>query len=432
MCKVKVEQRLLCAPETVRAEMHPAILLLTAVLMAPPATAHVHPHTFLTTPEIIQARGYPAQTHHVTTSDGYVLELHRIPRGRGAAGGARASTLSMSSLQNKIFNRGKNSSINTKENGKVVFLQHCLLCSSADFVMNDPDQALAFILADLGYDVWLGNVRGNVYSRRHVRLSPNQREFWDYSINEIARYDVPAMLTYVREVTGSPTISYVGHSMGTAVFFAMMNYHPQINNWVRVMAAMAPVAYLHNSRFFKIYEDYLELLDVTTAKLGIEEFLMNDPGFAKLASVLCSPLSPVKFICSAIRLFLFGLNSDYVDKNYQSVILAHNPAGISSSVMRHIRQFNVSRQFQAFDYGATRNQREYGSTSPPRYSLARVTVPVGLFWSEGDWLVDPCLCSKEALVSLRLTEDLLCPDLPQDVRQVASELPRSSSTTGFL
>nr|XP_027229347.1 lipase 3-like [Penaeus vannamei] len=288
-----------------------------------------------------------------------------------------------------VVSSGKNSSINTKENGKVVFLQHCLLCSSADFVMNDPDQALAFILADLGYDVWLGNVRGNVYSRRHVRLSPNQREFWDYSINEIARYDVPAMLTYVREVTGSPTISYVGHSMGTAVFFAMMNYHPQINNWVRVMAAMAPVAYLHNSRFFKIYEDYLELLDVTTAKLGIEEFLMNDPGFAKLASVLCSPLSPVKFICSAIRLFLFGLNSDYVDKNYQSVILAHNPAGISSSVMRHIRQFNVSRQFQAFDYGATRNQREYGSTSPPRYSLARVTVPVGLFWSEGDWLVDP-------------------------------------------
>ncbi|XP_069981838.1 lipase 3 [Penaeus vannamei] len=375
--------------------MHPAILLLTAVLMAPPATAHVHPHTFLTTPEIIQARGYPAQTHHVTTSDGYVLELHRIPRGR--RGGGRGEGVNAVD----VVSSGKNSSINTKENGKVVFLQHCLLCSSADFVMNDPDQAFAFILADLGYDVWLGNVRGNVYSRRHVRLSPNQREFWDYSINEIARYDVPAMLTYVREVTGSPTISYVGHSMGTAVFFAMMNYHPQINNWVRVMAAMAPVAYLHNSRFFKIYEDYLELLDVTAAKLGIEEFLMNDPGFAKLASVLCSPLSPVKFICSAIRLFLFGLNSDYVDKNYQSVILAHNPAGISSSVMRHIRQFNVSRQFQAFDYGATRNQREYGSTSPPRYSLARVTVPVGLFWSEGDWLVDPL-----------------------DVRQVASELPQ--------
>ena len=30
--------------------------------------------------ELITSKGYPAQTHYVTTSDGYVLALHRIPR----------------------------------------------------------------------------------------------------------------------------------------------------------------------------------------------------------------------------------------------------------------------------------------------------------------------------------------------------------------
>jgi lysosomal acid lipase/cholesteryl ester hydrolase len=37
-----------------------------------------------------------------------------------------------------------------------------------------------YLLADAGYDVWLGNARGNTYCRRHVKLTAQNKKFWDF------------------------------------------------------------------------------------------------------------------------------------------------------------------------------------------------------------------------------------------------------------
>ena len=57
-----------------------------------------------------------------------------------------------------------------------------------------------------------GNVRGNTYSTNHTTLKPRQAAFWDWSFDEMAAYDLPAMLNYVIEATGAETLSYFGHS----------------------------------------------------------------------------------------------------------------------------------------------------------------------------------------------------------------------------
>lgn len=54
------------------------------------------------------------------------------------------------------------------------------------FVMNLGTRAPAFVLADEGYDVWLGNQRGNVLSRGHKTLTPDNPKYWDFTTAEIA------------------------------------------------------------------------------------------------------------------------------------------------------------------------------------------------------------------------------------------------------
>lgn len=70
-------------------------------------------------PQLVSLHGYPSESHVVVTEDGYLLTLHRIPGGRnhrGPSGGAAARP--------------------------VVFLQHGLLASSADWVLTGPGKSL--------------------------------------------------------------------------------------------------------------------------------------------------------------------------------------------------------------------------------------------------------------------------------------------------
>lgn len=53
---------------------------------------------------------------------------------------------------------------------------------------NATKTCLALILADLGYDIWLGNSRGNRYSRKHVYLNPKFRRYWQFSYITLRTY----------------------------------------------------------------------------------------------------------------------------------------------------------------------------------------------------------------------------------------------------
>lgn len=37
------------------------------------------------------------------------------------------------------------------------------------------------MLADRGYDVWMGNARGNTYSNKHIFLKETDEAFWKFT-----------------------------------------------------------------------------------------------------------------------------------------------------------------------------------------------------------------------------------------------------------
>lgn len=49
--------------------------------------------------------------------------------------------------------------------------------------LNSPEEPLGFVLADYGFDVWVGNVRGTHWSHVHISLSEREKVLEVYASN---------------------------------------------------------------------------------------------------------------------------------------------------------------------------------------------------------------------------------------------------------
>ena len=68
-------------------------------------------------------------------------------------------------------------------------------------------------------------------SKSHVRLEPSSPEFWNWSFEEMAEFDLPAVLNYIKHETRKK-IHYVGHSQGGMIGIVALQ-NPKVSHLIR-------------------------------------------------------------------------------------------------------------------------------------------------------------------------------------------------------
>lgn len=318
------------------------------------------PDAFRNITQLIASRGYPVEEHSVKTEDNFTLGVQRIPHGR-------------TQTDQPLLK-------------PVVFLQHGLLADSSTWVQNYPHDSLGYILADSGFDVWLGNARGNRYSRHNTLYKPCQREFWDWSFQEMAKYDLPAMLEYALNISGQAQLFYIGHSQGTLTGFEAFSTNLKLANKVKLFVALAPIFCLnHTSAFARDVAFTLYPFEELLHPLGEYEFLSGrflefliDIGFCgqKWSEHYCYDVGGI----------IFGFDDPNNNMSRVPIYLSNWPAGTSFKNIIHFGQIIVAGRCQKFDYGREGNLRHYHQYTPPVYDVSKMTTPTAFFYGGKDGL----------------------------------------------
>ncbi|KAK3916016.1 Lipase 1 [Frankliniella fusca] len=310
------------------------------------------PRKLLLTTNLIRKYGYPAEGHYTKTDDGYILRLDRLPR----------------------------------PGAPVVFVGNPLSTGSSAYCFLGND-SFAMKLYDAGYDVWLGNARGNGVAVGHVRLKPSQRQFWDFGLHEHAELDIPAMIDYILHVTGQPSLSYAGISMGSTNLLMLAAVRPEYDKFINGAFLMGPVSDIsqHNN---SVLLSTLHSLENTTSRLMPGQI----PGGALIRQFVGSICT--RFMrrgratnhCPLLKALgdLMG-GAGNIEWNIDTEDYA--PTAISLKEMNHYAQLsNPSwHGFRQYNYGKKRNREIYGQDVPPNYDMTKTRIPMYFYVGKGDY-----------------------------------------------
>jgi lysosomal acid lipase/cholesteryl ester hydrolase len=257
--------------------------------------------------------------------------------------------------------------------------------------LTDAERSIPFVLCELGFDVWLGNNRGNKYSKKSIHHDPNTAKFWNYSIDDFAWHDIPDSIQYILDLTKEQSLSYIGFSQGTAQAFAALSIHPQLNERINVFIALAPA--MSPAGLSAPLVDGLMKASPTLLFLvfGRKSILSSA---AAWQSILYPPVFSA-VISTSLR-WLFNWHSVNITQTQKHAAYAHLYSFASVKSVVHWFQIMRNGKFQMYDDDVQRvmvvrgSARPSGVTSyaPARFPTRNIVTPIVLLYGDCDSLVD--------------------------------------------
>ncbi|KIW04543.1 uncharacterized protein PV09_04297 [Verruconis gallopava] len=328
--------------------------------------------------DLCELFGYYAEEHIVQTKDGYLLGLHRLGWKRGEDyASVRVNTTEPGSMKKKV-----------------VYLHHGLMMNSEIWVcLTEAERCLPFLLVERGYDVWLGNNRGNKYSKKSTTMTPNETKFWSFSIDQFAFHDIPDSIDYILSTTNQPTLSYIGFSQGTAQAFAALAVHPTLNQKVNVFVALAPAMNPPGVTSGIVDSFVKSSPEVLFLMFGRRQLLSS----ATMWQAILYPPIFVRLIDLSLT-FLFGWRTRNIPPHQKLAAYPHLYSFTSTKTVVHWFQIIRHGKFQMYDdeyqapWSVSDGARFY---KVPRFPTRNIKTPIVLVWGGSDSLVNINIMLKE-------------------------------------
>ncbi|KAJ4825122.1 hypothetical protein Tsubulata_036953 [Turnera subulata] len=337
--------------------------------------------------DVITELGYPYEAIHVTTSDGYVLILERIPR---------------------------------RDSRKAVYLQHGILDSSMGWVSNGVVGSPAFAAYDQGFDVFLGNFRGLI-SREHIDKNISSRKYWQYSINEHGTEDIPAMIEKIHQVkTAELKLSQpdmedetnddqpyklcaISHSLGGAgmLMYVIVRRIEEKPHRLSRLILLSPAGFHHDSNIVFTAVEYVFLLLAPLLSRIVPAFYIPTRFFRMLLNKLARDFHNYPAVGGLVQTLMSyvtgGDSSNWVGVLGLPHYNMNDMPGVSFHVAHHLAQMKHARKFRMYDYGSSSaNMDVYGSPEPLDLGeyYGFIDIPVDLVAGRKDNVIKPSMVRK--------------------------------------